>query len=112
MAQQIVTLLTDDIDGGEADETVVFGLDGKTFEIDLTDKNAAKLRKALAPYVAGGRKQPKTGGAPSARKRSASPAGAGDTAEIRAWAKANGYSVNDRGRVPAEIREAFEKSQG
>lgn len=112
MAQQVITLLTDDIDGGEADETVVFALDGKSYEIDLTEKNAAKLRKALAPYVAGGRKQPKTGGASSGRKqRSASPAN-GDTAEIRAWAKANGYSVNDRGRVPAEIREAFEKSQG
>jgi len=51
MAKTVVTQLTDDIDGSEADETVVFGLDGKTYEIDLSKRNAAALRKALAPYI-------------------------------------------------------------
>ncbi|MFD7257185.1 Lsr2 family protein [Streptomyces sp. NPDC059874] len=105
MAQKVITLLTDDIDGGEAAETVTFSLDGKTYEIDLSEKNAGKLRKALDPYVNAGRKQPRAQG--TQRKRSGAPAGAGDTAEIRAWAKENGFNVNDRGRVPADVREAY-----
>ena len=110
MAQKTVVTLLDDIEGGEADETLTFGLDGKTFEIDLKDKNAAKLRKALEPYIAAGRK---TGGRSSVGTRvrgSAARGASEDTAAIRAWAKENGYEVNDRGRVPASIREAYEKA--
>ncbi|XHM66163.1 Lsr2 family protein [Streptomyces nigra] len=110
MAQQIVTQLIDDLDGSEASETIVFGLDGRTYEIDLTDKNAAKLRKALAPYVDKGRKMSQTrGGRRGGATQSA--ASSGDTALIRAWAKENGYEVNDRGRVPAEIKEAYAKAK-
>jgi hypothetical protein len=109
MAQQTIIQLLDDLDGSEASETIVFGLDGKTYEIDLNDKNAAKLRKALDPYVDKGRKQ---GGARGG-KRTGSARGAGDsdTAQIRAWAKENGYDVNDRGRVPADIKEAYAKAK-
>ncbi|MFG3260485.1 Lsr2 family protein [Streptomyces sp. NPDC048172] len=113
MAQKVQVLLVDDLDGGEADETVTFALDGKTYEIDLTTANADKLRSALEPYLKGGRR---TGGR-SARGgkggRAATGGGAGqDTAKIRAWAKEQGYEVNDRGRVPASIREAYEKANG
>ncbi|URN12859.1 Lsr2 family protein [Streptomyces radiopugnans] len=109
MAQKVQVLLVDDIDGGEADETVTFALDGKTYEIDLTTANADKLRDLLEPYVKNGRR---TGGR-SARGKSRPSACGGasqDTAKIRAWAKENGYEVNDRGRVPANIREAYEKA--
>ncbi|MFP8963998.1 histone-like nucleoid-structuring protein Lsr2 [Streptomyces nanhaiensis] len=108
MAQKVQVLLVDDIDGGEADETVTFALDGKTYEIDLTTANADKLRDLLEPYVRNGRR---TGGR-SARGKSRPAAGGAsqDTAKIRAWAKENGYEVNDRGRVPANIREAYEKA--
>ncbi|WP_143664504.1 Lsr2 family protein, partial [Streptomyces sp. NRRL B-24572] len=58
MAQRVVVTLSDDIEGGEAAETVAFGLDGKMYEIDLNAANAKKLRKALAPYLAAGRKIP------------------------------------------------------
>ena len=51
MAKQVITLLTDDLDGGEADRTVEFGLDGVNYTIDLSEKNAGKLRKALDPYL-------------------------------------------------------------
>ena len=61
MAQRVVVTLSDDIDGGEAAETVAFGLDGKSYEIDLNPANAKKLRKALAPYVEAGRKRAKSG---------------------------------------------------
>ncbi|MGP3924000.1 MULTISPECIES: histone-like nucleoid-structuring protein Lsr2 [unclassified Streptomyces] len=109
MAQKVQVLLVDDLDGGEADETVTFALDGKTYEIDLTAANADKLRGLLEPYTKGGRR---TGGRSGAgrKARAAASGGTQDTAKIRAWAKENGYSVNDRGRVPAEIREAYEKA--
>ncbi|MEV7618116.1 Lsr2 family protein [Streptomyces sp. NPDC089799] len=109
MAQKVQVLLVDDLDGGTADETVTFALDGKSYEIDLTSANAAKLRGALEEFVKAGRR---TGGRAAAGRakggRAAASAGNPDTAEIRAWAKANGYNVNDRGRVPADIREAYE----
>ncbi|MEE1942602.1 Lsr2 family protein [Streptomyces sp. TRM 70361] len=110
MAQKVQVLLVDDIDGGEADETVTFALDGKTYEIDLTTANADKLRGLLEPYVKSGRR---TGGRTARGKaRTAGGGGSQDTARIRAWAKENGYEVNDRGRVPANIREAYEKANG
>ncbi|MEU9174211.1 Lsr2 family protein [Streptomyces sp. NPDC048420] len=109
MAQKVQVLLVDDLDGGEADETVTFALDGKTYEIDLTTANADKLRGLLDPYVKGGRR---TGGRASGGRGKARAAvgGSQDTAQIRAWAKENGMEVNDRGRVPASIREAYEKA--
>ncbi|MFF2811034.1 Lsr2 family protein [Streptomyces sp. NPDC058000] len=110
MAQKVQVLLVDDLDGGEANETVTFALDGKSYEIDLSDANADKLRESLADFVKAGRK---TGGRSGGRgKARAAAAGSPDTAKIRAWAKENGYNVNDRGRVPADIREAFEKANG
>ncbi|AEM88172.1 histone-like nucleoid-structuring protein Lsr2 [Streptomyces violaceusniger] len=111
MAQKVQVLLVDDLDGGEADETVTFSLDGKSYEIDLTTNNADKLRDALEPYTKGGRR---TGGraAGGRGKARAASAGGQDTAKIRAWAKENGYEVNDRGRVPATVREAYEKANG
>ncbi|MEU9113327.1 Lsr2 family protein [Streptomyces sp. NPDC048483] len=111
MAQKVQVLLVDDLDGGEADETVTFALDGKSYEIDLTDANAQKLRESLADFVKAGRRAGRSAGA-RGKARTAAAGGSGDTAKIRAWAKENGYNVNDRGRVPADIREAFEKANG
>ncbi|PZH17020.1 hypothetical protein C1I97_05805 [Streptomyces sp. NTH33] len=111
MAQKVQVLLVDDLDGSEADETVTFALDGKTYEIDLTTANADKLRGLLEPYVKNGRRGASRTSGGRGKARAAS-AGSQDTAQIRAWAKANGYEVNDRGRVPATIREAYEKANG
>ncbi len=103
MAQRVNIVLTDDLDGTDAVETVVFALDGNTYEIDLSGGNADQLRDALKPYIAVGRK---TGGrAKATRKRAA---GAGNATDIRAWAQEQGMSVSARGRVPAEIRAAYE----
>ena len=112
VAQKVQVLLVDDLDGGEADETVTFALDGVTYEIDLTTENADKLRGLLDPYTGGGRR---TGGRAGRGRTKAARGGGGsgpDTAKIRAWAKEKGYEVNDRGRVPATIREAYEKAHG
>jgi hypothetical protein len=104
MAQKVHITLEDDLDGGDAAETVSFGLDGRSYEIDLNDKNAAKLRAALAPYVAAGRRS--GGGRGSAVRRRTQ---VGTSArEIRDWARSNGQKVPDRGRIPADVREAFE----
>lgn len=106
MAQRVNVVLVDDLDGNEAHETVKFGLDGTDYEIDLSDDNAAKLRDALAVYVGHGRR---IGG----RRRGGSQAGTANgasgpsAAEIRAWARENGWDVPERGRVSAEVREAY-----
>ncbi|CAI9400251.1 histone-like nucleoid-structuring protein Lsr2 [Nocardioides sp. T2.26MG-1] len=108
MAQKVNIVLVDDLDGSEATQTVSFGLDGTTYEIDLNDTNAAALRDALAGYIGHGRK---VGAAPRRGRRSAAAATGGASAkEIRDWARANGHDVPDRGRVSAEVREAYEKA--
>ncbi|MFD7321491.1 Lsr2 family protein [Streptomyces sp. NPDC059875] len=109
MAQRVVVTLFDDIDGGEAAETVAFGLDGKTYEIDLNPANAKKLRKALAPYLAAGRKQ--TGKASAASVASYKhTALAPDPAAVRAWAQSNKMDVPARGRIPKRVYEAFREA--
>src|SRR5512143_1670920 len=97
MAQKVHILLVDDLDGSEATETVSFGLDGTSYEIDLNDKNAAALRESLSGYVGHARKV----GAPARRGRRATTATTtGPSArEIRDWARSNGWDVPDRGRV-------------
>jgi hypothetical protein len=99
-------VLEDDIDGSDADETVTFALDGTTYEIDLSAKNAAKLRDALAPYIGHARR---TAGRRSSG-RSSSRSAKRDVADIRAWAKANGYKVSERGRISAEVQAAYDKA--
>ncbi|MFF7145127.1 Lsr2 family protein [Streptomyces nodosus] len=104
MAQRVVVTLFDDIDGSEAAETIVFGLDGKSYEIDLNQTNAKKLRKALTPYVEAGRKKARTG------KTYTHTALTPDPAAVRAWARSNKMDVPPRGRIPKKIYEAFAKS--
>lgn len=103
MAQKVHIVLEDDIDGSEANETISFALDGTSYEIDLSDVNADKLRGALAPYVGHARKISLRAG----RGRRSAPGGA-SAADVRAWAKANGYSVPERGRIPGDVRSAYE----
>ncbi len=104
MARKIVTELVDDIDGSPANETVLFALDGVTYEVDLTKKNAVGLRNAFAKYVGAGRRT--RGGRPRAtRSRVTS-----DSRTIRIWAKANNVPVTDRGRIPASVVAQFNEA--
>ena len=106
MAQKIHIVLEDDLDGGEAAETVTFGLDGTSYEIDLSDKNAAALRDALSTYVGHGRK---VGASPRRGRKQMTSTDLGPSArEVRDWARSNGHSVPDRGRIPSDVREAFD----
>jgi len=116
MAQKVSVLLIDDMDESEATGTVTFALDGTTYEIDLNDKNQEKLRKALAPFVdsarkVGGASRNRTGSTTRrATSGSASTRGTGSeqNTAIREWANAQGMSVGDRGRIPAQVKEAYE----
>jgi hypothetical protein len=101
MAQKVQVLLVDDLDGSEATETVTFGLDGSSYEIDLSSGN---LRKELASYVEHARKA----SAPARRRRTRTGPGRERSAQIRAWAKQRGYKVNERGRIPANIVAEYE----
>ena len=105
MAQRVNIVLVDDIDGSEASETVTFGLDGTNYEIDLNDKNAGKLRDALAVYVGNGRK---VGAARRGRASTKAASGGTSAKDVREWARANGHKVPDRGRIPADVREAYD----
>ena len=109
MAQRTVTTVVDDIDGSEGTQTVTFGLDGTTYEIDLNDVHAEDLREILAPFVSVARKL----SGPGSRGRStASARGQRSNAEIdpkavRAWANANGVAVSPRGRIKADVLEQY-----
>ncbi|MFJ4428803.1 histone-like nucleoid-structuring protein Lsr2 [Streptomyces bobili] len=109
MAQKIVTVYTDDLTGDESEEVQrhTFSLDGVNYEIDLVSDNYDKLFEALAPFIETGRKLGRPKGAGRPRKASVD----GPSAEeLRAWARSNDYQVNERGRVPAHIREAYEQA--
>jgi len=108
MAQKVQVILVDDVDGGDADETISFALDGVSYEIDLNSDNATALREALAPWVGharrvGGRSSRRSAGS----RARASANGGSSNSEIRDWARKNGYDISDRGRISAEIREAY-----
>jgi hypothetical protein len=106
MAQKVHIVLEDDLDGSDATQTVSFALDGTSYEIDLNDKNAAALRDSLATYVGHGRK---VSGSRRGRRSSSSSSGGGHSAkEIREWARSNGHKVPERGRIPSDVREAFD----
>jgi hypothetical protein len=109
MAQKVTVSLVDDLSGSVADETVSFGLDGKSYEIDLSTTNADRLRTALARFVSAARR-------PGRGRRTGSGNGAPARATvvdreqnqaIREWARQQGMDVSDRGRIPAEITEAY-----
>ena len=126
MAKVETTRLVDDITGGDADETLDFGLDGIRFEIDLSAGNARRLREELAPFLAAARPagapraRREAGPAPTAQSASRAPAGPrpgadGDPAvreqnrAVRVWAREHGYAVSERGRIPSGVVEAYRR---
>lgn len=109
MAQRVEVLLVDDLDGGPAEETVQFGLDGVTYEIDLNSENAATMREVIAGYIGHARRVAGRRGATRGARKSG---GGSETAQIRAWAKEQGLPVNERGRIPADIVAQYEAAHG
>ncbi|MFL6144689.1 MAG: Lsr2 family protein [Labedaea sp.] len=110
MAQKVTVTLVDDLDGTEAEETVEFGLDGASYQIDLSEENAERLRDALAEYVdharrSGGRKRANS--RPAGRPARPASADREQNQAIRAWARKQGMKVSDRGRIPSEVIDAY-----
>ncbi|MDN5859073.1 MAG: Lsr2 family protein [Pseudonocardia sp.] len=108
MAQQTTITLIDDLDGSEAAEQVEFAVDGRSYEIDLSEANGTRLRELLAPFVSVARR---TGGG----RRSSAPTGRSTSDReqnqaIREWAQKNGFAVSDRGRLPGNVIEAYHKA--
>ncbi len=115
VAKQIIHKLVDDLDGGDADETVKFALDGVQYEIDLSSNNAAKLREVFAPYAERGSKVGRGGvvvGGRAARGRGTATADREQNKAIRAWAKKAGKDISDRGRIPQEIVDDYHAKAG
>ncbi|NLT56280.1 MAG: Lsr2 family protein [Actinomycetales bacterium] len=110
MAQKVQVLLVDDVDGGEAEETVSFALDGASYEIDLSTGNAQALRDALAPWVGNARRvgSKSSGRGRSGGGRAARSGSRADLTLVRSWARENGYQVSDRGRVSGEVLAAYD----
>ena len=113
MAQKVQVVLVDDLDGGTAEETVSFALDGVSYEIDLSAQNAAQLRESLSSWVGharrvGGRTRTARRGSTSGTSSSAGRASSSESSAIREWARENGYTVNERGRIPAEVKAAYD----
>ena len=98
MAQKVEVVLVDDLDGSEAAETVKFALDGRHYEVDLSEDNARALRNFLKPYMKKGRAV-------------APPSPKAEAAEIRKWAADNGYEVSSRGRLHRDVVEAYRNAK-
>ena len=103
MAQKVTVALEDDLDGGPADQTVRFGFEGTSYEIDLSAKNATAFRTQLTPFIEHARKAGRAQARPSGRT-TASRQRSGD---IRSWAKEHGIAVSERGRIPASVVEQY-----
>jgi Lsr2 len=105
MTKTVAVVVSDDLDGSPDAETVSFGLDGVTYEIDLSEKNRAKLAQVVLPYIQAGRRTGRSRSRTGASRHSARRA---DRADLRAWASANGLKVSERGRISAELMEKYE----
>jgi hypothetical protein len=104
MTRKVQVVLQDDIDGSEPAQTVYFSLDGRDYEIDLSDEHAAELSDCLAPWVAAGRRA-STARIPEPRSR---PRRVTETADIRRWARENHIPVSERGRISIDLRTRYE----
>lgn len=112
MAQKVLVQMLDDLDGSPATHTIPFGFDGVSYEIDLSDHNAAALREELARYIAAGRK---TGGrrvhVATGQSTAATTADRERSRAIRTWASENGWEISERGRISTEITNAYDEAQ-
>lgn len=106
MARREMVVVTDDLDGTEGAQTYTFSYQGAQYEVDLGGKNAAKLEKALSPYIEAGRKLGGGGGRRQAGRRSSGRSGS-DAAAVREWARANNIQVPERGRIPQTVRDQY-----
>jgi hypothetical protein len=111
MAQRVQVILVCDLHEGEVEgtETITFGLDGSSYEIDVCEAHGRELRDAYAPFVGAARRAGRTAGGGQRRSRAGrSAAGGNQVAEIREWARNNGHQVSERGRISATVKAAYD----
>lgn len=110
MAQKVEVRLVDDLDGGNANETVRFAIDGTDYEIDLSSKHARELREKVDPFIGAARRLGRSGGRRGAARVPVARPGSnrGRNQAIRDWAKAQGLEVSDRGRISQELMDRYE----
>ena len=107
MAQHTTVTLVDDLDGSEAEEQVQFAVDGRSYEIDLSTKNAEKLRESLAPYVSAARRVSGRSISTSTASNGSSASGRAINRAVREWAVEQGMKISERGRIPSSVLEAY-----
>ena len=107
MATKVTVVLEDDLDGGPADETVRFGLDGVEYEIDLSKQHARTFHRELASFLVHARRAE-----PARRRPARGSSGRRRSGDIRAWAKDAGIQVSDRGRIPASVVAQYQTATG
>jgi hypothetical protein len=114
MAQKVIREFVDDIDGSPAERTFTFTVDGTHYEIDLSSENIKEFNDAIAGFVESARKVKAGGNGHRTRKVSSAISGSGRSREqtqaVREWARRQGHSINDRGRIPASIQQAFDQA--
>ena len=112
MAQKVSREFIDDIDGSEVERTFTFAVDGTNYEIDLSSQNIKEFNEAIAGFVESARKVKASGTGRRAHKTSTSDSGRSreQTQAVREWARQQGHSINDRGRIPASIQQAFDQA--
>lgn len=107
MAKHTTVTLIDDLDGGEADEQVQFSVDGRSYEIDLSTKNAGKLRESLAPFVSAARRAGGRSGSAGSSSNGSSASERAVNRAVREWAVGQGMKISERGRIPSSVLEAY-----
>ncbi|MGH3663752.1 MAG: histone-like nucleoid-structuring protein Lsr2 [Micromonosporaceae bacterium] len=112
MAQKTVTYLVDDLEGGDAAETVKFALDGVEYEIDLSEKNASALRDTVAKFVAAGRRVGRASRATAGKGRVQASTDREQNKAIREWAKRNGITISERGRISQDVVDQYNAEAG
>ena len=112
MAQKVIREFIDDIDGSEAERTFPFAVDGTNYEIDLSSQNIKEFNEAIGGFVESARKVKASGHGRRVHKTSTSDSGRSreQTQAVREWARQQGHSINDRGRIPVSIQQAFDQA--
>jgi hypothetical protein len=112
MAQKVIREFIDDIDGSEAERTFTFAVDGTNYEIDLSSQNIKEFNEAIAGFVESARKVKASGTRRRAHNTSTSDSGRSreQIQAVREWARQQGHSINDRGRIPTSIQQAFDQA--
>jgi hypothetical protein len=107
VAKREKVTLVDDLDGGEADEQVQFAIDGRSYAVDLSKENSAKLREALAPFISAARRRTGRRGAVTSSAPARPATDRRQNHAIREWALQQGMTISERGRIPSTVIEAY-----